>query len=154
MYFFLPRNRFSKELFHLSKLQPLKDTSVKAKQINLLHSLSFLISFLSFTSTTQSSFLFPFLSPSSCSYADIHSSLSFRNFRFIDSSGLTLSYLATNEQSGCAHSPWIKNPHGKLFALYHNTVLISLETNSFSWETAHFASTIPRPTMFVWMRLG
>lgn len=33
-------------------------------------------------------------------------------------------------------------------------VLISLETNSFTWETAHSASAIPRPTMFVWMRLG
>lgn len=33
-------------------------------------------------------------------------------------------------------------------------VLISLETNSFTWETAHSASAIPRSTVFVWMRLG
>lgn len=50
----------------------------------------------------------------------------------VNSSGLTLSYLTTNEQSGCAHSQRIRNPHGNPIILYHNTVLISLETTSFS----------------------
>ncbi|CAB1443456.1 unnamed protein product [Pleuronectes platessa] len=50
----------------------------------------------------------------------------------IDSSDLTLSYLTTNERPGCAHSQRISNLHGNPFTLYHNTVLISLESTSFS----------------------
>lgn len=50
----------------------------------------------------------------------------------IDSPGLTLSYLTTNEQSGCAHSQMNQEPTWEPFTLYHNTVLISLEANSFS----------------------
>lgn len=38
---------------------------------------------------------------------------------FRRSSGLTPSNLTANEQSGCAHSQRISNPHGNPFTLYH-----------------------------------
>lgn len=137
-------NWLSKEVFYLWKLYHLTDTTVKWRRLtfpepSIQHCLCLLLLtfFFLFLSFLVSFAVFNFRVYSYSSALILSCLLLIQPVcPLVNSSDLTLSYLTTNEQCGCARSQRIRNPHGNPIILYHNTVLISLETTSFSWETA------------------